>query len=121
MSTAPHRRAWIALYALIFQLLLPLAIPAQATTGQLGDHLVICTADGLKAVNADGSEPAKEDLKFSCPRCDGILHAPVIPAAPLAIPARLAAAQVVNISWAPDLPPSHAATTRHARGPPLHA
>lgn len=118
MSIATRRRAWVALYALVLQLLLPLAIPAQAVTGQPGADMVICTPDGLKAAGADGTVPAGDHPTFSCLRCDGILHVPVIPPAPTALPARLVPTEAVSFVWASDMAPRVAVATIRARAPP---
>ncbi len=121
MSTATRRRAWIALYALVFQLLLLPAMPAQATTGQINGDMVLCTPEGLKTASADGSRPDHDEATFSCPRCDGILHAPVLPPTPVAMPTRMVAARMLRFVWLPDLAPPLAVAATFARGPPLQS
>lgn len=83
MSRRLHATAWIALWALLVQLCLPLVHPAAALAGGIvPDGPIVCTAQGLQ-IQADDGQPAAEPR---CQECRGLVHlgfVPPVPQAPL--------------------------------------
>lgn len=63
-------RVWIALFGLLFQLLLPLVHPAAAVAGHVAvpaDAVLLCTAQGMAAPTPDADDNTKP---YACPDCD---------------------------------------------------
>jgi hypothetical protein len=107
-----------ALFALLIQLFLPLAVPMAMTVEQKGGaSLVIC---GIAGDAAGGDQQADEAVV--CRLCDAALHAPALLPAPLASP-------IATVIWQEPLPvPALSVPLRDVRpdaarprGPPLQA
>ena len=115
MSRRLHATAWIALWALLVQLCLPLVHPAAAlTSGIVPDGPIVCTEHGLQVL-ADNGQPAAE---HRCPECRGLIHLGFVPP-PLQAPA-LAGGFAAVVYAAPVAPAFGPAlyTPLQARAPP---
>lgn len=116
-------RPWIALFGLLFQLLLPLVHPAAALAGHAAvpaDAIVLCTAQGITVHTPDAQDG---DARFACPDCDQALP-PLAPppqagAAALA-PTFAARAEVPRPAWPGERSQPHP-HPGNPRGPPPSA
>ena len=103
-------RPWIALFGLLFQLLLPLVHPAVAVAGHAAvpaDAVLLCTAQGIVAHAADADGDGE---RFACPDCDLALPplAPPPDARAVAMaPTFAARAEVPRPAWPGDRSQPH--------------
>ena len=115
MSRRLHATAWIALWALLVQLCLPLVHPAAAlASGIVPDGPIVCTAQGLQ-IQADDGQPAAEPR---CPECRGLVHlgfVPPVPQAPALSGGFSAIVFLVATAFAPAATPH---SPLQARAPP---
>jgi len=90
---------WIACFAILLNALVPTISHALNALQSHSPQIEICTTDGVKYINADGSSPAKSPLDSTlhhlehCPYCVGDAATPPLPttfATPVPAPSGMA-------------------------------
>jgi hypothetical protein len=121
-----HRAAWLALFAVLFQALLPAVHHPQgmAMAGGLGiaGGINICLAPGTPPGNSAPADSGKNPAPHApaCPLCQAIhaIGAFAPPASP-SLPARLGDAIALGVSVATRIEPRSHRTHPQPRAPPL--
>ncbi|WP_323120352.1 DUF2946 family protein [Burkholderia alba] len=110
--------AWLAIFAMLCQSLMPTL--AQAYAGRASSPLVLqlCTAGGFKQISLDGasptSSPAKTFYTPHCPYCSSGHHF-ALPPVPIAI---VADAQYVSTAFVPAVSTPRVKSRKLAAAPP---
>ena len=126
MSVLSIRRrppVWIALLAMLWQLLLPWS-PALANDGLVGELIPVCTSTGLKWIAPGDSTPTETGVHQDRTHCALCVFGDFHPALhdarePLAVLAAASSAPRATDVPAPHTAPPHAIPP--SRAPPLHA
>jgi hypothetical protein len=116
--TAPSQRPWLALLAVLFQLLAPgLAMRGMAAAADPLANVTICTEHGGTTPSPDSAGHAHDGVCVACVSCCTGVAAAVFPAAPvLPLPSGLVAAQ--PRPWTASLPRGPPLERPRARSPP---
>ncbi len=117
LRTAPSRRPWLALLAVLFQLLAPgLAMRGMAAAADPLANIPICTDHG-SVPSPDGAGHAHDGVCVACVSCCTGVAAAVFPAVPvLPLPSGHAAA--LARPWTANLPRGPPLARPRARSPP---
>jgi len=110
-------KAWIAIFALLLQALLPSLVYAAAPKNS--DLSEVCTAFGIKKVATAGGDPARATLHSQhCPICS-VAHLLALPSTHIGLhsPSRVAF-DAPQPALSQDYPASR--LSPYLRGPPVH-
>lgn len=117
LRTAPTRRPWLALLAVLFQLLAPgLAMRGMAAAADPLADIPICTEHG-GSPSPDGAGHAHDGVCVACASCCTGVVAAVFPAAPVLPPPSGHAAALAR-PWTVALPRGPPLLRPRARSPP---
>lgn len=94
-------RAWLAIFAILAQGLLPVGSAVAATLDDGATEIIVCTANGIQSIALDeNGAPVEPKTQGACPFC--ILHVTAIPSEQNFDTTKIHfVAQATTVTWSP--------------------